>query len=477
MGKPGVFIPCDTFREAARSAAEDNAMPTVRYRTISSAEFYRLRASVEQVRPVAEGVIDGLIDALTTPLTAEETSADQAKKESVESKSVTVTGESYEIAAEEFNRTYLDNKWGDGLPMVPPTSERVKWMLSGTSRSPDEVIGKVSPKQGVATVEKIAINAVMAGAKPEYLPVIIGIMEALTNERYDDRHVLLSAGSFNLLIVVSGPIVKEIEMQTGIGFMGHGWRANNTIGRAIRLSTLNIGHIWPGLNDMGLTGRVSPHTYITIAENTDLSKWEPYHAGRGFKAEDSCVTVASIPSAGPTQNFYGGMIGTWDAGEILNRIVDNIKRQDSRMFPQWGSKGVGSIPGSGGGGNNHMIILFPELVSELKKLGYDQVKLQEEIYRRTSVKYEDLRPEDIKGIQTGIETGVVPPERKEVFENALKPGGMVPVLVYPENVNLFVAGGAPGCAFSYSYSRIPPYNYLGLMTRKITGATLTRAGK
>jgi hypothetical protein len=477
MGKPGVFIPCDTFREAAGSAAEDNAMPTVRYRTISSAEFYRLRASVEQVRPVAEGVIDGLIDALTTPLTAEETSAGQSKKESDESKPVTVTGGSYETTAEEFNTIYLDNKWSDGLPMVPPTAERVKWMLSGTNRSPDEVIGKVSPKQGIATIEKIAINAVMAGAKPEYLPVIIGIMEALTNERYDDRHVLLSAGSFNLLIVVSGPIVKEIGMQSGIGFMGHGWRANNTIGRAIRLSTLNIGHIWPGLNDMGLTGRVSPHTYITIAENTDLSKWEPYHAGRGFNPEDSCVTVASIPSAGPTQNFYGGMIGTWDAGEVLNRIVDNVKRQDSRMFPQWGSKGVGSIPGSGGGGNNHMIILFPELVSELKKMGYDQVSLQDEIYRRTSVKYEDLRPEDIKGIKTGIETGVVPSERKEVFENALRPGGMVPVLVYPENVNLFVSGGAPGCAFSYSYTRIPPYNYMALMTRKITGATLTRAGK
>ena len=452
-------------------------MTTVRYRTISSAEFYRLRASIELVRPVAEGVIVELINALTVPLTTEEKSSSQVKKETDESKPIIVTSESYEIVAEEFNRTYLDNKWGDGLPMVAPTRERVKWMLSGTSRSPDEVIGKVSPKQGVATVEKIAINAVMAGAKPEYMPVIIGIMEALTNERYDDRHVLLSAGSFNLLIVVSGPIVREIEMQTGIGFMGHGWRANNTIGRSIRLSTLNIGHIWPGLNDMGLTGRVSPHTYITIAENTDLSKWEPYHAGRGFRAEDSCVTVASIPSAGPTQNFYGGMIGTWDAGEILNRIVDNIKRQDSRMFPQWGTKGVGSIPGSGGGGNNHMIILFPELVSELKKMGYDQVSLQDEIYRRTSVKYEDLKSEDIKGIQTGIETGVVPPERKEVFGDALKPGGMVPVLISPENVNLFVAGGAPGCAFSYSYSRIPPYNYLGLMTRKITGAALTRAGK
>jgi len=91
------------------------------------------------------------------------------------------------------------------------------------------------------------------------------------------------------------------------------------------------------------------------------------------------------------------------------------------MFSQWGSKGLGSIPGSGGGCNNHMMILFPELVSELKKIGYDQVNLQEEIYRRTCVKYEDLRPEDIGGIRTEIENGVVPPVRKAVFEATLKP--------------------------------------------------------
>lgn len=474
IGKPGVFIPCDTFEEAAKSAAEDNAMPTVRYRTVTSAEFYRLRASVDMVRPVAAGVIDELIKALTTPLTVAESKANQEKK-SAESDTVVVTGESFETALEEFNRLYLENRWGDGLPMVPPTRERLAWMLSGTKRSPQEVIGKVSPKQGMATVEKIAINAVMAGAKPEYLPVIIAIMEALTNEKYDDRHLLLSAGSFNLLIVVSGPIVKEINMQAGIGFIGHGWRPNNTIGRAVRLATLNIGHIWPGINDMALTGRMSPHTFITIAENTGLSKWAPYHANRGFKAEDSCVTIASIFPGSPTNNFYGGIIGTWNAKEIVDRIVDTIKR-DKFMFPMWGSKGVGSLPGSGGGANNHMIILFPELVSELKKMGYDQESLQQEIYKRTSVKYEELRPEDIKGIQSAMATGVVPAERKAVFEEALKPGGMVPVMVSPESVNLFVSGGVPGGAFSFSYSRIPPYKPTAIMTKKITGAALTKAG-
>ncbi|UCC17150.1 MAG: hypothetical protein JSU58_00965 [Dehalococcoidales bacterium] len=450
-------------------------MPTVRYRIVTSTEFYRLRASVEEVRPVAEGILDELIDALTTPLTPEE-SVTPEKKESEESKPIKVTGESWETVAEKFNQLYLDNLWGDGLPMVPPTEERVGWMLSGTSRSPREILGKVSPKLGVATIEKIAINAVMAGAKPEYLPVIIAIMETITDVTFDDRHVLLSAGSFNLLIVVSGPIVNEIEIQAGIGFMGQGWRANNTIGRAVRLATLNIGHIWPAMNDMSLTGRISPHTFFTIAENSDMSRWEPYHVNRGFNTEDSCVTVASIHSASPMQHFYGGLIGTWNAEEILDRIGNDLKNRDRQLLMEWRNKGVGSIPGSGQGSQNHLTVLFPELVSEFNKMGYDQQKLQEEIFNRASLYYEELREEEVTSITMAMELGIVPPERKELFEAALKPGGKVPVMMSPENVHLFVSGGAPGCAFSFNYYRLPPYNQTALMTRKITGATLTKAG-
>lgn len=473
LGKPGVVIACDTFADDAKSASQDNAMPTVRIRTISSAEFYRLRGSVKEVRPMMEKAFDSLIDALTRPLTAEETNPPRAKKEEVGPAQITVTAESYPEALEEFNRIFLENRWGDGLPLVPPTPERVKWMLSGTSRSPSEVIGKVRPKLGVATIEKIAINAVMAGAKPEYLPVIIAAMEALTDENYDALHILASAGSFTLLIVVSGPIVKEIGMQGGIGFLGHGWRANNTIGRAVRLSTLNIGQLWPGVNDMALTGRISPHTFFSFAENTELSVWEPYHANRGFKAGDSCVTVATT---GGGREHYGGSIMTWNAKDMLDRIVADILRTDRRGFPMWGSKGVGAIVGSGGGGNNHMIVLFPAVVAELKKMGYSQQSLQEEIYQRAAVRYEELSPADIKGIQAGIEMGVVPPDRKAVFEAALKPGAMVPVLISPENVHLFVTGGAPGDALGFSYMRIPPYNRTAILTRLITGATLTKAG-
>jgi hypothetical protein len=477
MGKPGMFINCTTFDDDAKSAAADNGMPTLRRVKISSEDFYKLRGNVDTVRPLVESVFDDIIDALVKPLTAEESSPPEGKDEEEDTVRVTVTAESYPAAAEEFNRIFLENRWGDGLPLVPPTAERVKWMLSGTKRKPDEVLGKINPKQGTATIEKIAINAVMAGAKPEYLPVIIAVIEAMTDESFDDLHVLASAGSFNLLTVVSGPIAGEIGMEANIGFMGHGWRANNTIGRAIRLSTLNIGRTWPGKNDMALTGRISPHTFFTFCENAGMSPWEPYHAGRGFKAGDSCVTVGSILGESQLNHFYGGMIGTWNAAGILDRMVEDLVRSERRGIFMWGTKGVGKYPGSGGGAMNHMIILFPELAAELKKMGFDQIGLQDEVYQRSSVPYEELKEPERRSIQNAIELGVIPADRKDVFTAALKPGGRVPVLIAPEDLHFFVAGGAPGCAFSLNYYRVPPYNRTALMTRKITGATLTKAGK
>ena len=266
LGKPGVFINCDTFEEDAKSASADNSMP-VRHCRISSAEFYKLRGKAETIRPLVESVFDDIIDALTAPLTPEEASTSQAEGDEDGPHKISVSAGSYPEAAEEFNEIYLNNRWGDGLPLLPPTPERVEWMLSGTSRSPREVIGRINPKQGVATIEKIAINAVMAGARPEYMPVIIAAMEALADDSFDDLHILASAGSFTLLIVVTGPIAGELKMEAGIGFMGHGWRPNNTIGRAVRLATLNIGRLWPAKNDMALIGRISPHTFHTFTEN------------------------------------------------------------------------------------------------------------------------------------------------------------------------------------------------------------------
>lgn len=477
LGIPGVFMVCNTFADDAKSAAIDNGMPTLRRQEISSAEFYKLRGEVETIRPMVENMFDDFINALIIPLTPEEANpAQDAKSRDDVPAEITITAESYQVALEEFNQMYLGRRWGDGLPLVPPTREAVQWMLTGTNRNPFEVLGKVNPKLGIATIEKVAINAVMAGAKPQYLPVIISAMEALTDENFDNLHVLASAGSFNLLIVVSGPIAEEIGMESGIGFMGHGWRANNTIGRAIRLSTLNIGHTWPGINDMGVTGRISPHTFFTFCENSELSPLQPYHATRGFEQDDSCVTVGSVFSVSPTQHFYGGVIMTWTAPGVLDRIVEDLIKTGLQDLLRWGMKGVGKYLGSGAGARNHMIILFPELAAEFKKMGYDQKSLQDAIYDRVHVTYDDLNQAERKSLKRAVELGVIPEERKSVFQAALSPGGKVPLLISPESLHIFVAGGVPGSAFSFSYYRVAPYNRTALMTKRITGATLTKAG-
>ncbi len=179
---------------------------------------------------------------------------------------------------------------------------------------------------------------------------------------------------------------------------------------------------------MGLIGRIPGHTFFTFPENTDLSPWQPYHASRGFAATDSCVTVASVHGTGPLQHFYGGMIGTWTAEEILNRIVEDVQRRQRRSYPGWGSKGVGAIPGSGGPGlsegtNYYYIVLFPELAAEYNRMGFNQKGLQDEVYKRTSVPYDELNEIEKKGIKAGIEIGLDPGRTQNSFRGGTEVGG------------------------------------------------------
>jgi hypothetical protein len=273
------------------------------------------------------------------------------------------------------------------------------------------------------------------------------------------------------MIVVSGPLGKEINMNSGIGFLGHGWRANSSIGRAVRLATLNIGRTWPGLNDMAVTGRVNPHIFYTFPEN-DENPWQPYHTTQGFQPDDNCVTVATVSNSTPQTNHYGGMIGTWTADSILDNIVSHLIMTDRPLFPRWGITGMVLQKVT----NNHYIILFPELVRELDKMGYNQERLRNELYRRIAVRYEDLNDDDKKGIQQAIGNGAIPAERRPVFEKALNPGERVPVLVSPECIHFFIAGGSPGSAFSFTYLREALYAPKGILTKRITGAALTKSG-
>jgi hypothetical protein len=350
----------------ARSAASDWGVPKIRPVPIPSDKWYTLRRTLEEIRPVAAEAIKEIIDILTLPLTTEEANPPKSKNADIGPAEYKVTAESYPEALEKFNELFLENHSGDGLPLVPPTEERVKWMLSGTSRSPGEVLGKCPLKLGTVTIEKIAINAVMAGAKPEYLPVIIAAMECFVGESGPGQdgekffHTLGSSGSFTLVIMVNGPITREIDMNSGIGLFGHGWRSNNTIGRAIRLSTINIGHCWPRLNDMALTGRASAHTWYTFAENEELSLWEPYHVSRGFNKQDNTVIVSKVNSIYST--FGGGAVGLWKAESILDQVAERMPKR-------------GGV----------YIVFNPEVHKELNKLGFNRESVREWLSEKTGV--------------------------------------------------------------------------------------------
>jgi hypothetical protein len=249
----------------------------------------------------------------------------------------------------------------------------------------------------------------MAGAKPEYLPVIIAAMEAFVGESGKGQdgefffHTLGSSGAFNLVIMVNGPIAKEIDMNCGVGLFGHGWRSNNTIGRAIRLSTINIGHCWPRLNDMALTGRASAHTWFTFAENEELSLWEPYHVTRGYNKEDSTVTVTKVNNIYST--YGGGAVGLWKAESILDQIAGRLSK-------------------SGG----TWVIFNPEVHRELNKLGFNRKSVQEWLSEKTGMP--------------------------------------------AKNINIAVAGGVPGYTVVWGIMMINSH-----VTKKVRGATLTKAGK
>jgi hypothetical protein len=407
-------------------------MPGLRMVALPADTYYRARASQQELQPIAAAAFSEMVDDLVRPLTAEEQNPSQAQKQP-ESADIKVTGKDYQDVYQKFNDLFLDNRWGDGLPLVPPTPALVKEMLAATNLSPDTVIGQVAPKNGTATVEKIAVNSVMAGAEPRYFPVILAAMEGFTDKRYDLTHVQASTGSFTPLVIVSGPMAKELGFNAGIGMLGHGFRANSTVGRALRLALLNIGQTWPQVNDMALTGRLESYTFFTFAEDIDKSPWESYSVSKGYKPEDTTVTVASV---GNPTILGGGAVAPWTGQGIIDQVVERI-----------------------GGGSRYAwffaqtfdLVLIPDCAVELKNLGYSRRSLQEYLYEHTRVPFEKLSPATVSLTQAAIDDGRIRPENAQIFKDNLKPGGRVPIVQTPDDFHIFVAGGSPGYDLLFTY--------------------------
>jgi hypothetical protein len=189
-----------------------------------------------------------------------------------------------------INKLYMERGWGDGLPIIPPTVERVEEMLAYCDRPWNEPIAKMAPRYGEATPLRLAANAVMAGCAPNYFPLFMLAIEAMCEEPFNLYGVQATTHLCAPLVIVNGPVAQELAINSGHNAFGPGTRSNATIGRAIRLALVNIGGAIPTLGDMSTFGAPSKFSYL-VAENEAGNPWEPLHVERGFPKEASTVTV------------------------------------------------------------------------------------------------------------------------------------------------------------------------------------------
>ncbi len=314
MNTPAIALCNKDFLNDARSAASSKGLPGLRI----VPETVPCECNIiQQIESRIGAAMADIVAALTKPLTAEEKSPKQ--KEVEELSRIVFKGN-----LEEVNRFFYRRGWTDGLPIIPPTEEAVAEMLTGTDLPADRVVDKIIPRLGKATVEKIAINAVMAGALPTYMPVLITGVQAVMDPDSGFISYEVSTGSFMPFWILNGAIRKDLNVNSGQGALSPGNIANATIGRAMGLIIKNIGGARNGIEDMGTLGNPGKYTMVT-AENEEESPWEPLHVERGFDKEDCTVTV-SFPNSFWQLTQYGS-----DDKGILRSVVYNLHPSTSQL--------------------------------------------------------------------------------------------------------------------------------------------------
>lgn len=268
----------------------------------------------------------------------------------------------YTLAAAQDPIDYCyDQGWTDGLPVVPPTEQRVAAMLAATALAPATVVAKIAPAWANATVEKIAVNCVMAGCLPAYLPVVIAAVRAMTDPALNLNGMQCSTHLSTPLVLVNGPTRLELGMNCGANVFGQGNRANATIGRAVKLILTNIGRAIPGVTDKATLGHPGKYTYC-IAENEEESPWDPLHVERGFKREQSAVTVFGCEAPHNINNQ-----ASQNALDLSHTIADTMATLGKNMLYAQGEV---------------MVVLCPSHAETIARDGWSKLHLKEYLYEK-----------------------------------------------------------------------------------------------
>lgn len=343
MGKPAIPIVSGRFEEDAIASSRALGMPDLQFVIVP--RIYR-NLPIDECVSQTEAAIDDIIDVLTVD-------QQHGRRERDEVAEVQrFEGEDRWDAILKMNEQWLMRDWGDSFVLHPPTAEAVDELIAGSNLDADELICDMPPGFGLATVEKIAINAAMAGAKPEHMPVIIASVKALSQMgSHGGTSLLMSTSPQAPLLVVNGPIAKElgINARSALG-PGRDNQVNITIGRAFSLCLRNIGYWYPGQMDMDTIGTTRKFVHC-IAENEDMSPWEPFHVNKGFRASESTVSVFITNGELDVQDQ-----GNTNAEDLLKTLA---------YGSIFGTRGLGMH-----GGGQRLILMPPDVAGPVGDQGF-----------------------------------------------------------------------------------------------------------
>ena len=263
---------------------------------------------------------------------------------------------------------YYAKGWTDGLPVVPATEGSIRAMLDGAGLDPGDEVTFIEHRQVSVTAEKVAINAVMAGCLPEYMPVLVATLMAMGDPRFSYHGPATSTGGSAVLVLVNGPIIRELAINSGNDLFGPGWRANATIGRAVRLIMRNVIGTLPGQLDRATLGHPGKYTYC-IAENEEDSPWLPVHVERGFRPEQSAVTVMAALAP---QQFYNQLSNT--AEGVLTTACAEMRV----------SAGIGRQP-------QYALIIAGEHMQVFAKQGWPKDEIKQYCFDHTKISHAELK--------------------------------------------------------------------------------------
>jgi hypothetical protein len=442
-GIPTASLVCEGFLGLAASTSVGLGMPNI---PVAAVPGHTGVQSKEELRRNILGVtMDDVVRNLTGEVGHAESETEPGARDVI-----------FRGGFDEVNQYFYENELADGLPIVPPTREKVEQFLRCTKRSPDEVLGILLPDSRAATIWSIAVNGVMSGCRPEYMSVLIALVEAMADPYYGVEHSGNTPGG-ETLIVLNGPIIKTLRFNYTQGVMRDGFMANTSIGRFWRLYLRNVAGFLPQKNDKATFGNT---WRVVVAENEDVVKeigWKPLSVDMGYEAGDNTITVSRFTGGNHVSSISGST-----PEEMLPYLADGVVRQYSWQIMFTVGQGMGTL--------RPLILLGPIIARTIASWGWSKEELKQYLFDHARIparEYErilrDWTAKPIWNLEEEFRLGRIP----RVFFESDDPDRMVPLVWEPDDYMIVVTGDpARNSAYVFAHNGVLGYP----VTKKIDDA-------